>query len=228
LPDLRVRRSVWWLSLALLFGGMVTAYWVHLNGLSFWLKRVDWWHTSGAALIAGLSLGVFVIASRGRMKDMSAPVNLLWLLPAFPVWVLFMGLVPGATEAKPDPVRATIRHLGVVLLVGSVLAAVLATAVVWLGQSNFDATASTKEVADGPDPINGGLPSSARLKSNSMDMSFEDCLSLIRRTASDLGVAPINIVETEIMRMVRFVASDGTVMVTCSRLDGKAVITKSD
>ncbi|PKP68313.1 MAG: hypothetical protein CVT82_15675 [Alphaproteobacteria bacterium HGW-Alphaproteobacteria-4] len=61
-----------------------------------------------------------------------------------------------------------------------------------------------------------------------MDMSFEDCLSLIRRTASDLGVAPINIVETEIMRMVRFVASDGTVMVTCSRLDGKAVITKSD
>jgi hypothetical protein len=59
-------------------------------------------------------------------------------------------------------------------------------------------------------------------------MSFDDCLSLIRRTATDLGVAPINIVETDLMRMGRFVASDGTVLVTCSRPDGKAIITKSD
>jgi len=109
LSDLRVRRAVWWLSLALFLGGMGTAYWVHKSGLSFWLQRVDWWYTSGAILIVGLSLGVFVISSRGRMKDMSAPMKLLWLLPVFPVWVLFMGLVPGATEAKPDPVRATIR-----------------------------------------------------------------------------------------------------------------------
>lgn len=228
MPYLRVRRTVWWLSLALFFGGMVVAYWVHSSGLSFWLRRVDRWHTSGAVLIAGVSLGVFVIASRGRMKDMGAPMKLLWLLPAFPAWVLFMGLVPGATEAKPDPVRTTIKQLAVVLLIGTVLAAVLATASIWLGRSNFEAIDSTREVSDGSGPTNGGSPFSSRPESNSIDMSYNDCLSLIRRTATDLGVAPINIVETDIMRMVRFVASDGTVLVTCSRPDGKAIITKSN
>jgi hypothetical protein len=228
LLDLKVRRSVWWLSLALFFGGMIVAFWVHASGLSFWLQRVDWWHTFGAVLIAGVSLGVFVIASRGRMKDMRAPTRLLWLLPAFPVWVLFMGLVPGATETKPDPVRATMRQLGVALLVGSVLAAVLATVAIWLGRSNFQAIDSTREVSDGAAGTNGGSLPSTKPESKSVAMSFDDCLSLIRRTATDLGVAPINIVETDIMRMVRFVASDGTVLVTCSRPDGKAIITKSD
>lgn len=228
MQDLKVRRAVWWLSLALFFGGMVIAYWVHSNGLSFWRKRVDWWYTSGAVLIAGISLGLFVIASRGRMKDMRAPTKLLWLLPAFPVWVLFMGLVPGASEAKPDPVRATIRQLGVVLRVSSVLVVVITIAVVWLGQSNLETFDSTKEVSVGSRSTNDGSPSSDRPASNSMDMSFDDCLSLIRRTSSDLGVAPKNIVETDIMRMVRFEASDGTVLVTCSRPDGKAVITRSD
>ena len=58
-------------------------------------------------------------------------------------------------------------------------------------------------------------------------MSFEDCQKLIRRFADSLGKAPINIVESEILRMVRFPASDGSVLVTCSKPDGKVVITRS-
>ena len=149
LPEKRVSRAAWWLSLALFLGGVGAAYWIHKSGLSFWLRRVDWWYTSGAILIAGLSLGVFVIASRGRMNDMRAPRMLLWLLPVFPIWVLFMGLVPGATDAKPDPIRTTLRQLGVVLVVGSVLAAVLAAVVLWRGQSSIAGVDTTEEALGG-------------------------------------------------------------------------------
>lgn len=58
-------------------------------------------------------------------------------------------------------------------------------------------------------------------------MSFDDCLLVIRRTSEQLGVAPINIVETDDVRMVRYETSDGSVLVTCSRPDEKMVFTIS-
>ncbi len=58
------------------------------------------------------------------------------------------------------------------------------------------------------------------------DVGFDGCLDTIKRTADELGVAPINIVETSDMRMVRFPASDGSVLVTCSP-DGQIGITRS-
>jgi hypothetical protein len=64
-------------------------------------------------------------------------------------------------------------------------------------------------------------------ESTTRDMSFEDCLRTIRKVASDLGVAPINIVETDILRIVRFLTSDGSVLVTCSKPDNKLIITKN-
>ena len=64
--------------------------------------------------------------------------------------------------------------------------------------------------------------------SQSVSMSFEACLAKIRSTSSQLGVAPINIAETDDLRMVRYVTSDGSVLITCSRPDGKMVVTKSD
>lgn len=64
-------------------------------------------------------------------------------------------------------------------------------------------------------------------ESTSKSMSFEECLQTIQRTASQLGVAPINIVETTEMRMVRFPTRDGSVLVTCSRPDRKMVMTVS-
>lgn len=65
-------------------------------------------------------------------------------------------------------------------------------------------------------------------ESTSRSMSFENCLQVIRNTSQQLGVAPRNIVETSDLRMVRFVTSDGSVLVSCSRPDRKLVITKSD
>lgn len=59
-------------------------------------------------------------------------------------------------------------------------------------------------------------------------MSFEDCLKTIRSVASDFGVTPMNIVETDILRIVRFNTADGSVLVSCSRPDNKMVLTKSN
>lgn len=203
----------WWFSLLGLVGGLGVAYWLHITGLSLWLKRIDFWHTLGATALALLSLGMFIAVSRGRMQDMRAPTKLLWLLPAFPVWVLFMGLVPGATDAKPEPLKSTIKKLTLLLVTGALVAAGLASLYLWLDLPGIGAV--VHDTPSGPE-------------SRSMYMSYDKCLLLISRTATQLGVAPINIAETNDLRMVRFVASDGTVLVTCSRLDGKAVITKSD
>lgn len=65
-------------------------------------------------------------------------------------------------------------------------------------------------------------------ESKSVSMDFDRCLATIRETASSLGVAPINIAETNIMRIVRFVTADGSVLITCSKPDRKMVITKSN
>jgi hypothetical protein len=63
--------------------------------------------------------------------------------------------------------------------------------------------------------------------SSSQSMPFEQCLEVIRRTASELGVAPVNIVETDILRIVRFCAVDESILVSCSRPDEKLVLTRS-
>lgn len=65
------------------------------------------------------------------------------------------------------------------------------------------------------------------VESTSVSASFDKCLATIRKTSSDLGIAPINIVETNIMRMVRFPTSDGSVLITCSKPDQRMVVTKS-
>lgn len=65
-------------------------------------------------------------------------------------------------------------------------------------------------------------------QTTSRAMSFDACLELIRETATGLGVAPVNIVETSILRMVRFPAADGSILVTCSAPDKKAIIQQTD
>jgi len=71
-------------------------------------------------------------------------------------------------------------------------------------------------------------PALAGATSQSLDMSYEACIALIQATAEQVGQAPINVVETSELRIVRFITSDGSVLVSCSRPDGKAVITQSD
>lgn len=58
-------------------------------------------------------------------------------------------------------------------------------------------------------------------------IDFEQCLASIRTIANDLAVAPVNIVETNDVRIVRFNTSDGSVLVTCSRPDRKMVVVQS-
>ena len=65
---------------------------------------------------------------------------------------------------------------------------------------------------------------------SSETMGFESCLAVIRATATELGVAPVNIVETDILRVVRFPTNDGSgesLLVTCSRPDSKMTINLS-
>ncbi len=64
-------------------------------------------------------------------------------------------------------------------------------------------------------------------ESTSKSMPFDQCLLVIQRTATQLGVAPINVVETTAVRMVKFPTADGSVLVTCSRPDQKMVMTVS-
>jgi hypothetical protein len=70
--------------------------------------------------------------------------------------------------------------------------------------------------------------SSYAQESTTKRMSFEDCQKTILSAASDLGVAPVTIVETNDLRMVRFSVADGSVLVTCSRPDRKMVFTFSN
>lgn len=66
-----------------------------------------------------------------------------------------------------------------------------------------------------------GMPTATRT------MDFETCLATVRDMATDLGVAPINIVETSDVRVVRFNTSDGSVLITCSGPDQKMIAVQS-
>ena len=68
-------------------------------------------------------------------------------------------------------------------------------------------------------------PAAAAPRSEATPMSFEQCLTMIRQVSGQRGVAPVNIVETNAVRMVRFPTADGSVLVTCSRPDRKMVVT---
>lgn len=64
----------------------------------------------------------------------------------------------------------------------------------------------------------------------SEERSFEACVATIQATATKLGVAPTNIVETTILRIVRFNTNDGSgksILVTCSGPDKKMIVNES-
>ena len=71
-------------------------------------------------------------------------------------------------------------------------------------------------------------PSVAQPSSVTRSMSFDQCLQTIRSVSTSLRVAPVNLVETNILRMVRFRTRDGSVLVTCSRPDRRMVITQNN
>jgi hypothetical protein len=65
-------------------------------------------------------------------------------------------------------------------------------------------------------------------QSTTKSMPFSQCLETIKRTAQQLGVTPVIIVNSGIMRMVRMPTDDGSsVLVTCSKPDQTMVMTVS-
>ena len=64
------------------------------------------------------------------------------------------------------------------------------------------------------------------LTTETRTMRFEDCLDAIWQVARDLDAAPTTVVQTQDIRIVRFSTTDGSVLVTCSRPDGKMGITR--
>lgn len=77
-------------------------------------------------------------------------------------------------------------------------------------------------------PIEGAEPDRSDVKSSrTLSMSFEACNQWIAQTADQVGSAPVNVVDSRDVRVVRFQAGDGSVLVTCSRKDRKAVIVES-
>ena len=58
-------------------------------------------------------------------------------------------------------------------------------------------------------------------------MPFGQCLSLIQASAANLGAAPVHLVDTDTMRMVRFLFSDGSVLITCSAVNNTLAVTLS-
>lgn len=59
------------------------------------------------------------------------------------------------------------------------------------------------------------------------NMSYSACLASIRTLGTQVGSAPINIIETNNLRVVRFPASDGSMLVTCNGIEGFRVINLS-
>lgn len=75
-----------------------------------------------------------------------------------------------------------------------------------------------KSLADLPTDSNG-------LKTMSEALSFEDCVQRIQAISQEVKAAPTNIVETTELRMVKYYAVDGEILVTCSRPDHKMLVT---
>lgn len=75
--------------------------------------------------------------------------------------------------------------------------------------------------------LNFSASAQSAVESESRSLDFDSCLAVIRQTASELSIAPINIAETNILRVVRFPLPDGSVLITCSKPDRKMIVTKS-
>lgn len=67
----------------------------------------------------------------------------------------------------------------------------------------------------------------AGLETSEQPMSFEECNRTIRSSADQLGITPSNIVDSNAMRVVRFSAGDGSVVITCDAIEGKIILVKS-
>ena len=117
----------WWASFAVATVGLLSARYIYLSSLSFWLKRPDAVATAAAIAIAAVCLGAFIMMSARRATEIgSSPKALLTTLLVLPIpfWILALGSLPEKTEANPFPLGILLRRLkltvGIALVVGAV------------------------------------------------------------------------------------------------------------
>lgn len=68
---------------------------------------------------------------------------------------------------------------------------------------------------------------SSETNSQSIYKSFDDCLDWLKLYEAQNKTTPITIMESSIVRMIRFPTNDGTKTLTCSKLDNNLVITST-
>ena len=70
----------------------------------------------------------------------------------------------------------------------------------------------------------------AAASSQTMSMSFQECIAKREAVITQLGVNPrdiIPVVNTNVMTMTKLCTVDGSIIVTCSKPDRKMVVTTS-
>ena len=71
---------------------------------------------------------------------------------------------------------------------------------------------------------NTAVAERVRTKKIVEEMSFEQCLKTIRLTAQEVGQAPINIIEVDVLRIVKWEVATGSVMVSCNKVTGERTL----
>lgn len=135
----------------------------------------------------------------------------------------------GATGSSAGSSKDTAKVARGMIAFGSIGLALLVITMLWsfIPSSPSSSSATTNGTRyERLSSIPTSSSSNNQVQSTSKSMSFESCLQSIQVMANQYG-APTNVIETTIMRTVRFHASDGSVLVTCSKPDQKMVITRS-
>ena len=124
----------------------------------------------------------------------------------------------------PDPAR---KVLFVAVATSVVFAGCVVSQAVAGSPIFRPSTVATSEVSIAAPLVSDPEGVHAKPEITSQSMPFRQCLQVIERTASQLGVAPTNIVESDVLRVVQFCADGASVIVSCSRRHKKLVLTKS-
>jgi hypothetical protein len=72
----------------------------------------------------------------------------------------------------------------------------------------------------------GAGPADKGAETRQASMSFEDCVSLVDDVSEELGVAPVSILRTSDMWVMRVDAVDGSLLLSCSRPANRLTLTR--
>ena len=200
LAQAKAPRKIWWLALAILIGSAFLGVWIHSSGLSRWLGKVSIWHTLSGIFVFLVGLAFFLAVSKARTNDLNSSGRLWWLLLLLPIWAAVMGLVPSA-KGDDQPVGTIINGLLKWIAIAGVAATAVGGGYLWLTSSS--------------------LPSLG-----SRSMAFFECKRFLSSETTRTQAQRTTIVDTQIMMLIRLRKDGKSVLLTCSRPDGKLIVTE--